>query len=187
VSFFEGKFKRKMKKELFITPSIVTFDSLDELIATVEEARELYRSAIDRYGDTLGGILRSPPPGTMSSPIPPLNNEEGGGKKGKGGSGGGKMSGGWMEIQELSIALNNPVAAHSQLLFKAAEELKIRLAKLDMIRKTLSEFPSRGYGSGYAYIVYFFEGIPENIVLIPSNKQTSRFRFATQFATQTLK
>jgi hypothetical protein len=169
-----------LKKELFITPSILTFDSLDELVATIEEARELYRSAIDRYGDTLGGILRSPPPGTMSSPIPPLSTE----KKGKGEK---KMSGGWTEMGDLSLAINSPVAAHSQLLFKAAEELKMRLAKLDAVRKTLSEFPSRGYGSGYAYIVYFFEGIPENIVLVPSNKVMSKFRFATQFATLTLK
>ncbi|MGI0078984.1 MAG: hypothetical protein ACRECH_05115, partial [Nitrososphaerales archaeon] len=47
-----------MRKELAISPVILAFDDLDELLSNLDEEIDLHKKMLARYGDRLGVVLR---------------------------------------------------------------------------------------------------------------------------------
>jgi hypothetical protein len=178
-----------MKEELAISPVMLSFDSLDELISSVEELIELHKTLLARYGDRLGVLLREKGMDPVQMSMGQEANDPRRAQARKRPIEG-VDEGGWMSFETeeyvLKVATTGPSSPHSKFtvsqLFKITEALKTKVTVLEIARKFLSDLPSRGFRADQKYLAVFREGIPRQV--IPTNEsieQTRRFRFSDQF------
>jgi hypothetical protein len=192
-----------MSRDLQLSPSMITFENLDDLLGAIDDSIDVHKRAIERYSDVLGGILRAtlgqgpvqeihdepraPSEGQhgrfglFKSSQPPAGNAKKGPKERQD-----PANAGWSVIESGDFSLKIATGALSSVnskrtesLFKIVEALKSKLTMLEIARKSLSELPSRGLRANQIIFVVFKDGIPKQI--IPSNESaSSRNKFAFQ-------
>lgn len=178
-----------MKNEMTISPVILAFDDLDEILATIDEEIELHRKLLARYGDRLGVLLRNTDSAQslklaadQERSEPDRNTQRN--KKRE------TEDGGWMSLETEEYTLkvatlrpdSPPATFEVAQLFKITEALKSKVGSLELAKRFLNELPSRGYRADQRFLVVFKEGIPRHV--IPTNEsreQVRRFRYSDQF------
>src|SRR5579883_1369978 len=204
-----------MRHELGISPAIIVFENLSDMLSTLEEYAEFHNRAIERYRDRLGLLLRQremKADGQVLQGMDPSAFKEMGIEQATGGSveGGVLLSNrkkevkkkeregedqGWLvfeaedySIKVAGVANGNSVASNEiSVLFKIVEALNAKLMNLKTAVKIMSDFPSRGIRSDQRFIVIFRDGLPKQI--IPTNESQSnqpRFRYAEEFVLERL-
>ena len=187
-----------MRKELALPYSLIPFESLEELLSTLDEYTELHTGMAQRYGDRLGYLLRRTGGGPAedslqtSAQIDPQEEQQQqkktnglvmGGKKEKRDERGSITLGGEeFSIKVSSGAGNSLVSNEVSVLFKIVEQLKERIAALQVARKLLSDLPTQGFRADQRLLVVFRDGLPRQV--IPTNEisaQQKRFTFAEHF------
>lgn len=189
-----------MRKELALSYSLISFESLEELLVTLDEYMELHDKASEKYGDRLGNLLRRngvaedslQTAAQIESPEPEQKKSSGfmGGRKDKK-SDDRKISDerGWISIggEEFSIKVasgfgSSTSANEVSVLFKIVEQLKSKTAALQQARKLLADLPTQGFRADQRLLVVFKDGLPRQV--IPTNEisaQQKRFRYSEQF------
>lgn|SRR5487761_89805 len=184
-----------MRKELAISPVILAFDNLDELLSNIDEEIELHKKVLARYGDRLGVLLRNKGGAESLQTSAAQDRMESDRTQPKNKKRGDTEDGGWMSFESeeytLKVAttsLNSPPSSYEVAqLFKVAEALKTKVAALEISKRFLNDFPSKGFRADQRFFVVFREGIPRQI--IPTNEsreQMKRFRYSDQFETAVL-
>jgi hypothetical protein len=202
-----------LSRDLNLSPSMITFENLDDLLGTIDDSIDIHKRAIERYSDLLGGILRTTlgegPVHYQEQPRPqsqgdqsqhgrfglfkpqPQGSNSKRPQKGKQE----EVSPGWTIIEsgELSIKIATGTTSlmntkKTEALFKIVEALKSKLTTLEIARKSLAELPSKGLRSNQILSVVFKDGIPRQI--IPSNESTSqrnKFAFEADFEVEPMR
>ena len=196
-----------MRDELSVAHSIVSFDSIGDLLEELDESLETYSKITKRYEDRLGMLLRQ----AKQSNDPKLqavsadlgsssgqsdSDQQDKGKKKKEDKKRDVEEGGWivLEAGEHTIRLaNGPdsqiLSNEVALLFKVIETLKSRIVALESSRKVISELTSQGFKSNRKIKVVFKDGLPRFI--IPSSESSSlqqkKFKYGEQFRLAVLK
>ncbi|MHB8567132.1 MAG: hypothetical protein ACYC7D_11445 [Nitrososphaerales archaeon] len=184
-----------MRKELALSYSMISFESLDELLSTIDDYIDLHSKMAERYGDRLGYLLRrsggSASDALQTSFQAELQEESKkpglmGGKKDRKGE---EHESGWIVIggEEFSIRVASGVGSSASsnevsVLFKIVEQLKARTASLKVAQKLLGDLPTQGFRADQRLLVVFKDGIPKQV--IPTNEisaQQRKFRYADQF------
>ncbi len=186
-----------MNKDLYLSPSLVTFEHFSSLLEEVDDLLDAHNNTIARYEDRLGVLLRGSgsqakkgmtafdQDATAESPM----DEQGVQNKGKQGA-----EQGWLVVEEeetsLKVATGSAAATRgkqTEALFKVIESLKARLVSLQKVRKIISELPSQGFNPNQKIVVMFRDGIPRQI--IPSyetSKAMKKFKYSEEFDIQVL-
>ena len=169
--------------------SLIVFEDLNDLQRTLDEYVDLYKDALQRYGDRLGNLLRLSG-GTseqVSGGSPQQTQTKDGSQKRKGSD---KEpwtifkldKEGDVNLRIANIAVLSPTSAENALLFRMIESLKEKLENLKDARKIISELPTLGYRTNQRFLVAFADGLPKQI--IPTNQSYStsgRFQFMEEF------
>jgi hypothetical protein len=193
-----------MNKDLYLSPSLVAFQDLSELLSTVDEYIEAHSAAIANYEDRLGVVLRGASSETRQGSRPfeqaevPIDLQNGGDPqpkmdKRKRPSSEGREEG-WLVLEadetNLKVATGNSSSTaqkQTEALFKIIESLKARLASLDKARKLISSLPGQGFKPNQKIAVMFRDGIPRQI--IPMNeiaRPKRKFKYSEVFDIQVL-
>jgi hypothetical protein len=200
-------------RDIQLSPSMITFTNLDELLRAIDESIDQHMRAIERYSDLLGGMLRETignGPVNYHGDSKPRQEQ----KKGGGGFGQifskqqppndnkkmpkGKLEEeqkGWsiLEAEDFSLKIATGQASQvnskrTESLFKIVEALKAKVAQLQTAKKFLEELPSRGLRPNQIMYVVFKDGIPKQI--LPSNEsrdERGKFTFEASFAIEPMR
>jgi hypothetical protein len=183
-----------MNKDLYLSPSLVTFEDFRSLLDEVDDLIDAHKDSIAKYEDRLGVLLRgvgSKAKSGMSAfdqdseMTSSFEEEEGRGTA---------SQQGWLVLEDedtnLKIATGSANAAkgkQTEALFKIIESLKARLASMQKVRKLVGDLPAKGFNPNQKIVVLFREGIPKQI--IPSyevSRAVRKFKYAEQFDIQVL-
>ena len=181
-----------------LSQSLIKFENLNELIQTLEDYIEMHNSAIARYGDTLGGLLRSPSSnrkvlfdqGSDQELVqqPPVNARNS--KKRQD-----NLDGeGWLVLEAedyvLKLASGNAASISSKqsaTMFKIVEALKAKVVLLQSAQKVISSLPAEGFKPDQAFVTFFRDGVPRQIIPIDEPViQKRRFRYSEGFQIRVL-
>lgn len=192
-----------INKDFFLSPSLVTFEDFNEVIAAVDQLIDSHSKAIAKYEDSLGVLLRGSEGDSRSGmhfdqdmALSKLDigqeNQGKNEKKKKSSPDAGEQ--GWLilESEETSVKVasgnvTSVTGKHVEALFKVIESLKAKLASLERIRKLISDLPAQGFKPNQRIIVMMRDGLPRQI--IPSYeavKAQKKFVFSEQFDIQVL-
>ncbi|MHB1867412.1 MAG: hypothetical protein ACYCPP_00525 [Nitrososphaerales archaeon] len=195
-----------MREELSVAHSIISFDSLNDLLSELDRSIDTYSKLTKRYEDRLGILLRQ----AKDSNDPKLqavsaegfssgqNDSEQQNKKKKEDKkrDSEEKEKGWiiLEAGDYTIRLANgpdtqTLANEVSLLFKVIETLRSKTVALEASRKMISELASQGFKSDRRLRVVFRDGLPK--YMIPSSEssiqQGKKFRYGEQFRLAVLK
>jgi len=192
--------KGKMRKELGLSPAILTFENLDELLFTMDEYIAFHKQMLEKYGDRLGVLLRNDGSADDSFQSSRLQIESqemeqilDKRKEGKRRDSGEDV--GWISFESEEYALkvaktgqNAPSSVKEiSALFKIIESLKSKIGILEVARRFLDELPSKGFAAEQKFLVVFRDGIPRQV--IPTNEshlQRRKFRYSEEFEVEIL-
>jgi hypothetical protein len=193
-----------LREELSVAHSIITFDSLGDLLSELDESIETYSRLTKRYEDRLGILLRQakessdPKLQAVSAELSPSGQGESDqqDKNKRKDKKRDVEEGGWivMEAGDYTIRLANGsdaqlLANEVSLLFKVIETLKSKVIGLESSRKMISEMTSQGFKSDRRLRVVFKDGLPKYMIPISesSTQQLKKFKYGEQFRLAVLK
>ena len=193
-----------MKEELTLAQSVISFDSLSDLLAELDHCVETYSKMTKRYEDRLGSLLRqakdSSDPKLRSvsadqNAITGQSDSDQQNKKKRDDKRREVEDKGWVVLEsgEVTIRLANGsepqlLSNEISLLFKVIEALKSKITSIEASRKLISELTAQGFKSDRRLKVVFKDGLPR--YLIPSTEapiQQGKFRYGEQFRLAVLK
>lgn len=183
-----------MNKDLYLSPSLVTFADFSNLLGEVDNHIDAHKIAIAKYEDMLGVLLRGSGPDTkrgmtafdqdtaMASAMEEEDARNNGSEEG------------WLilETEETNLKVATGSASstrgkQTEALFKIIESLKARLVSLQKVRKLISELPGQGFNPNQKIVVMFRDGIPRQIIpSYESSKAAKKFKYSEQFDIQVL-
>ena len=194
-----------MKQDLYLSPSLTSFEDLSELLGTIDDLVDTYRQEIAKYEDKLGQILRGTGGGEARQNLMRFDSETGSQElrnpedvqvrldRRRRTSSDGREEG-WLvldaEETNLRVATggaNSAAGKQSEALFKVIESLKAKLASLEKVQRLIGSLPSQGFKPNQKILVLFRDGIPKQI--IPANeasKTYKKFKYSEQFDIQVL-
>ncbi|MDG6998649.1 MAG: hypothetical protein JRN15_05990 [Nitrososphaerota archaeon] len=192
-----------MKEELALAQSVISFDSLSDLLAELDHCVETYSKMTKRYEDRLGSLLRQakdssdPKLRTVSaeSALIGQSDPDQQNKKKREDKKREVEDKGWVVLEAGDVTIRLANGSESQLisneislLFKVIEALKSKIATIEASRKLISELTAQGFKSDRRLKVVFKDGLPR--YLIPSTEapiQQRKFRYGEQFRLAVLK
>ncbi len=196
-----------MREELSVAHSIISFDSLGDLLSEIDDSIESYSKLTKRYEDRLGILLREakessdPKLQAVSAEIGASSgqsesDQQEKNKKKKDDKKPDVEERGWIVLQggehtiRLASGTDSQILANEvSLLFKVIETLRSKTAALEASRKMLSELTSQGFKGDRRLKVVFKDGLPR--YLIPtsqsSSQQQKKFKYGEQFRLAVLK
>lgn len=193
-----------MNKDLYLSPSLVTFEDFSDLLGTVDDYIDAHTKAIAKYEDRLGVVLRGAGGSDARKGMTGFDDSEPGNSQNEGEtqaksdrrrrpSADGREEG-WLVLEadetNLKVATGSASSTaqkQTEALFKIIESLKARLASLEKVRKLISNLPAQGFKPNQRIVVMFRDGVPRQI--IPSyevSKAVKKFRYSEQFDIQVL-
>lgn len=191
-----------MRKELSLPYSIISFENLKELISNMEEYIDLHQNIAEKYGDRLGYLLRrsgsSGDAFMQTSPQTDTQSDSDEKPKAAGFMGGKKRTldeRGWVVLgtDEFTIRVatgtgNSLTSSEISVLFKIVEQLKAKIASLQLALRLLSELPTKGFRADQRLLVVFKDGLPKQVIPTgETSAEQKRFRYLEQFQTTILK
>jgi hypothetical protein len=184
-----------MNKDLYLSPSLVTFEDFSSLLEEVDDLIDNHNKAIAKYEDKLGVLLRGVGTQTKRG-MTAFDQDENMAGVEEEDSRGGKGSGeeGWLVLESddsnLKVATGSANSARrkqTEALFKIIESLKARLVSIQKARKLISGLPSQGFNPNQKIVVMFRDGIPRQIIpSYESTKAMRKFKYSEVFDIQAL-
>jgi hypothetical protein len=183
-----------MQKDLYLSPSIVTFDDFNGLLGEVDDYIDAHKNAIAKYEDKLGVLLRGAGSEAKKRGMSAFDQDYSMNTMDEEDLQSGSSEQGWLVLESeetnLKVATGSASSTRGKqtaALFKIIESLKARLVALQRVRKLISELPSQGFNPNQKIVVMFREGIPRQI--IPSyetSRAAKKFKYSDQFNIQVL-
>jgi hypothetical protein len=175
-----------MRNDFQLSLSMITFESLDDVLGSIDDAIDVHHRAIERYSDILGTMLRKSV-GENQVQIRQMNAPPSSGKSQKDRRSEDEQ--GWLILEADDYALrvsNGPttlVDSHKVVaLFKIVEALKSKVTSLESARKLMADLPSKGFNANQRISVVFKDGLPRQI--LPTGETSAeqpKFGYAGEF------
>lgn len=196
-----------MREELSVAHSIISFDSLSDLLSELDDFIETYSRLTKRYEDRLGILLRQ----AKESNDPKLqavsaelgsstgqadSDQQDKNKKRKEDKKKDVEDRGWVVMEGVNHTIRLATGSDTQmlanevsLLFKVIETLKAKSAALESSRKMISEMTSQGFKADRRLRVVFKDGLPRYLIPVAdiSSQRQKKFEYAEQFRLAVLK
>lgn len=193
-----------MKEELALAQSLISFDSLSDLLAELDYCVEIYSKMMKRYEDRLGSLLRQakdssdPRLRSVSSDqnaVIGQSDSEQQNKKKKDDKKRDAEDKGWVVLEEGDVTIRLANGSEGQLLsneisllFKVIEALKSKIIAIEASRKLISGLTAQGFKSDRRLRVIFKDGLPRYLIpSIDAAVQERKFRYGEQFRIAVLK
>jgi hypothetical protein len=163
------------------------FYSQAEITKYLKEVSEYYQKEAEKYGDKLGGMLRTGP--GESAPKEEKKQEkqekqekqDKGDKKGdqKGKPGGG--GGGWIKMGTLMLNTANTGPATTEVMYQIHEDLKQKLARTNEALKSFEQNANTLIPQNAIFQLYVRNGVPERIIVEAEEAKKAVFSFDGKF------
>jgi len=142
----------------------------------MKEVAEYYQKESEKYGDKLGGMLRTGP--GESGPKEEKKQDKGD-KKGdqKGRPGGG----GWIKMGSIMLNTANTGPATTEVMYQIHEDLKQKLARTNEALKSFEQNASTLIPQNATFQLYVRNGVPERIIVEAEEAKKAVFNFDAKF------
>jgi len=139
---------------------LLKFYTQAEITKYMKEVAEYYQKEAEKYGDKLGGMLRTGPGESASKED---KKQDKGDKKGdqKGRPGGS----GWVKMGTLMLNTANTGPAMTEVMYQIHEDLKQKLARTNDAIKSFESGASTLIPQNATFQLYVRNGVPERIIV----------------------
>jgi hypothetical protein len=160
-----------------LSTGLLKFYTQAEVIKYMKDLAEYYQKEGEKYGDKLGGMLRTGP--GEGAPKEEKKKEDKGDKKGeqKGRPGGG----GWVKMGTLMLNTANNGPASTEVMYQIHEELKLKLARTNEALKSFEQNASTLIPQNAVFQLYVRNGVPERIIVEAEEAKKAAFNFDGKF------
>jgi len=144
----------------------------------MKEVSEYYQKESEKYGDKLGGMLRTGP--GEQAPKEEKKKEDKGDKKSdqKGKPSGG---GGWVKMGSMLINTANSGPATTEVMYQIHEDLKSKLARTNEALKSFEQNASTLIPQNATFQLYVRNGVPERLIVEAEEAKKVVFSFDGRF------
>jgi len=149
---------------------LMKFYSKEELRRYLKSLTERYQAQNLRYGDHLGGLLRT------------LEAEKAAGRaQSKEQKDPRQQAKGWVKMGTLLVNVNDPTGAMAEVLFRLHEDGKTRLSKANEALRSFEELSSTTIPEAGLYYLQLKNGVPERVVVDLQHRKKDAFNFSAEF------
>ncbi len=159
-----------------LATGLYRFHSQAEVTKYMKEVAEYYQKESEKYGDRLGGMLRTAP---GESPPKEEKKQEKGDKKGDQKPRGGP--GGWMKMGILLLSTSNSGPAMTEVMYQIHEELKQKLARVNEAIKSFEQNAATLIPQNATFELYVHNGVPERVLVGAEATKKEVFNFDARF------
>ena len=169
-----------------LATGLMKFYSQAEITKYLKEVSEYYQKEAEKYGDKLGGMLRTGP--GESAPKEEKKQEkqdkqEKGDKGDKKSDQKGKPSGGggWIKMGTLMLNTANTGPATTEVMYQIHEDLKLKLARTNEALKSFEQNANTLIPQNAIFQLYVRNGVPERIIVEAEEAKKAVFSFDGRF------
>jgi len=160
-----------------LSTGLMKFYSQAEITKYMKDVAEYYQKEAEKYGDKLGGMLRTGP--GESAPKEEKKQDKGDKKndqKGRPSSGGG-----WVKMGTLMLNTANSGPAVTEVMYQVHEDLKQKLARTNEALKSFEQSASTLIPQNGVFQLYVRNGVPERIIVEAEEAKKAIFNFDGKF------
>jgi hypothetical protein len=139
---------------------LIKFNSQAEVVRYMKEVSEYYQKESEKYGDRLGGMLRTGP----GAPAPKEEKKQDKGDK-KADQKSKAGPGGWIKMGSMLLNRANSGPATTEVMYQIHEELKSKLARTTEALKSFEQNASTLIPQNASFQLYVRNGVPERIIV----------------------
>jgi hypothetical protein len=156
------------------------FYSQAEITKYLKEVSEYYQKEAERYGDKLGGMLRTGPGESAPKEEKKQDKQEKGDKKGDQ-KGKPASGGGWIKMGTLMLNTANTGPATTEVMYQIHEDLKQKLARTNEALKSFEQNANTLIPQNAIFQLYVRNGVPERIIVEAEEAKKAVFSFDGKF------
>jgi len=150
-----------------------------EIIKYMKEVSEYYQKESEKYGDKLGGMLRSGP--GESAPKEEKKQDKGDKNDKKNDQKGKPSGGGWLKMGSMLLNTANSGPATTEVMYQIHEDLKSKLARTNEALKSFEQNASTLIPQNATFQLYVRNGVPERIIVEAEEAKKVVFNFDGKF------
>ena len=164
------------QRRLDLVTGMMKFYSQAEITKYMKDVAEYYQKEAEKYGDKLGGMLRTGPGESASKDE---KKQDKGEKKveQKGKSSGG----GWVKMGTLMLNTANSGPATTEVMYQIHEDLKQKLARTNEALKSFEQNASTLIPQNAVFQLYVRNGVPERVIVQAEEAKKAAFNFDAKF------
>jgi hypothetical protein len=159
-----------------LATGLMKFYSQAEITKYLKDVAEYYQKEAEKYGDKLGGMLRSGPGESASKEE---KKQDKGDKKGE--QKGRPSGGGWVKMGTLMLNTANTGPATTEVMYQIHEDLKQKLARTNEALKSFEQNAYTLIPQNAVIQLYVRNGVPERIIVEAGEAKKAVFNFDGRF------
>jgi|GEM_PF-3744814 len=159
-----------------LATGLMKFYSQAEITKYLKDVAEYYQKEAERYGDKLGGMLRSGP----GEPAAKEEKKQDKGDK-KNEQKGKPTGGGWVKMGTLMLNTANTGPATTEVMYQIHEDLKQKLARTNEALKSFEQNANTLIPQNAIIQLYVRNGVPERIIVEAGEAKKAVFNFDGRF------
>jgi hypothetical protein len=151
-----------------------------EITKYMKDVADYYQKEAEKYGDKLGGMLRTGPGETAPKKEEKQDKND---KKNDKNDQKGKPSGGggWITMGSLKINTVNTGPATTEVMYQIHEDLKQKLARTNEALKSFEQNASTLIPQTGTFQLYVRNGVPERLIVEAEETKKAVFNFDGRF------
>jgi hypothetical protein len=161
------------------------FYSQAEITKYLKEVSEYYQKEAEKYGDKLGGMLRTGPGESAPKEEKKQEKQEKQDKGDKKGDQKGKpissSGGGWVKMGTLMLNTANAGPATTEVMYQIHEDLKQKLARTNEALKSFEQNANTLIPQNAIFQLYVRNGVAERIIVEAEEAKKAVFNFDGKF------
>ena len=161
-----------------LATGLLTFYSQAELVKYMKDVAEYYQKEAEKYGDKLGGMLRTGPGEAAPKKDEKQDKVDKNDKKGEKPKG---LGGGWTKIGTMMLATAGSGPAMTEVMYQIHEELKQKLARTNEAVKSFEQNAANLIPQSASFQLYVRNGVPERIIVEAEAPKKTVFNFDGRF------
>jgi len=158
-----------------LTTGLMKFYSQAEVLKYMKEVADYYQKESEKYGDKLGGMLRTGPGEAPKEDKKQDKNDKKGDQKPKG------AAGGWVKIGTMLLNSANSGPAKTEVMYQIHEELKQKLTRTSEAIKSFEQNASTLIPQSATFLLYVRNGVPERMIVEAEEAKKTAFAFDAKF------
>jgi hypothetical protein len=159
-----------------LSTGLMKFYTQAEIIKYMKEVAEYYQKEAEKYGDKLGGMLRTGPGEAAKEEKKQDKGDKKNDQKGKPSGGGG-----WVKMGTLMLNTANTGPASTEVMYQIHEDLKLKLARTNEALKSFEMNASTLIPQNAVFQLYVRNGVPERIIVEAEEAKKAAFNFDGKF------
>jgi hypothetical protein len=159
-----------------LATGLMKFYSQAEITKYMKDVAEYYQKEAEKYGDKLGGMLRTGP--GESAPKDEKKQDKGDKKNEQKGK---AVGGGWIKMGTLMLNTANTGPAMTEVMYQIHEDLKQKLARTNEALKSFEQSANTLIPQNAVLQLYVRNGVPERIIVEAGEAKKEVFNFDGRF------